>query len=101
MPSGLQNLLRSSVLAAAMETHIQVPHKHIDAFCHAFFRQDDKLACAPLLAGGTVDWDSWTILEESPEANREHMKRICLTSDSIRLPSRTSSPESIGTEPWR
>ena len=50
-----------------METHIPVPRKHIDAFGHAFFRQDDKLACAPLLAGGSVDWD-WQA--ESSKRNR-------------------------------
>ena len=52
------------------------PKKFVNAFGYAFFRMDDEFACAPLLARGGVDWDSWAIVEESPEADRAYMKRL-------------------------
>jgi hypothetical protein len=35
--------------------------------------KDDQLACAPLLSSGGVDWASWTIAEECPEADMEEL----------------------------
>jgi hypothetical protein len=53
-----------------------VPETHIEAFGNAFYRRDDQLACAPLLARGGVAWESWAIVEEMPEAEREAVVHI-------------------------
>ncbi len=59
-----------------MEPDAVVTHEYVTGFGYAFFRKGDEFACAPLLADGSVDWESWTIVEECPEAEREDMQRL-------------------------
>jgi hypothetical protein len=59
-----------------MEADTLIPTQYLNAYGHAYFRKDDLLACAPLLTNGGVDWDSWTIVEESPEVAREQMEAL-------------------------
>ena len=60
-------------------TLIMIMEKFVTAFGHVFFfRKDDALACAPLFAGGGVDWDSWTMVQESPAVDKEQMRRMLL-----------------------
>ena len=59
-----------------MTTDHPKPKDFITAHGHAYYRDGDALGCAPLLARGGVDWESSTIVEECPVADKEEIRRV-------------------------